>query len=336
MSVLCLAVGAPSFARPPDPGGVGAKPSAARGQPCHLDRILRPSCGVLFGAFAQPVGSENSDQAFRRLQRSTGSHLRVLHFYHQGTELFPTPWEIKLSNHGHRLLLNWKPEDGHSWAQVADGAADGYIDSEARYLRAHYHKRFFLIIHHEPENEIGAPGSGYTAADYSAMFRHVEDRLRAGGVHNIVYTMNYMGAQSYSEQPWYPQLWPGNTYVDWIAFDPYTTPTMGGQEGGFKHMVNRHWGHGPWRGAYNWAHRNHPRKPVMLAEWGAAEKPGDSGWKSWFFGTVPASLRTMPNLKLISYFDSPHGNASGDVRPNTSSASRSGWQRLAAVPLFHR
>src|SRR3954465_7514569 len=225
VGALCLAVWAPASARPVDQAGAGAAAGAARSQSCHLNQILRPSCGVLFGAFAQPVGSESSKQAFPRLERMTGGRLKVLHFYHQGTEFFPTPWEIQLSDHGRRLLLNWKPEAGHTWAEVAHGAADGYIDREARYLRAHYHKKFFLIIHHEPENEIGGAGSGYTAANYAAMYRHVENRLRAGGVRNVVYAMNYMGAQTYAEQSWYRDLWPGNKYVDWIAFDPYTTPS---------------------------------------------------------------------------------------------------------------
>ncbi len=336
VGALCLAAAAPSPADPGDQAHGASAAGAPRAEGCHLNRILRPTCGVLFGAFAQPRGSESSEQAFKRLERTTGGKLRIMHFYHQGTELFPTPWEIKLSNHGRRLLLNWKPEAGHSWAEVARGAADGYIDSEARYLRQHYHKKFFLVIHHEPENEIGGPGSGYTAADFASMFRHVENRLKGDGVRNAVYVMNYMGVQSYAEQPWYKDLWPGNKYVDWIGFDAYTTPSMNGQDGGFKYIVNRHWGHGAWRGAYNWAHRRHPHKPVMLPEWGVAEKPGAPGWKSWYFGTVPAALRKMPNLELITYFDNPNGNSAGDVRPDTSEASRAGWRSLAAKAIFHR
>jgi hypothetical protein len=296
-----------------------------------------PSCGVLFGAYVHPVGAESQQQAYARLQRATGSHMRVLHFYHQGTELFPTSWEIHLASHHRRLLLNWKPEDGHTWAKVAAGASDGYIDAEASYLRHHYTKKFYLVIHHEPENDVvESPGSGYTASDYAAMFRHVEDRLKADGVHNAVYVLNYMGAQTYFVQPWHKDLWPGRKYVDWIGLDRYATPSMGGQQGGFKAMVNRHWGSGPFLGAYRWAARNYPHKPVMLVEWAVSEKPGDPGWKSRLFKSVPRGLHHMKNLKLISYFDSPVGDAAGDVRPNTTSRSFAGWKRLAAKPVFHK
>jgi hypothetical protein len=290
----------------------------------------------LFGAYVKPVGHQSSEEAFRSLQRRTGSHLRVMHFYHGAPQLFPSEWEQQLSRQGHVLLLNWKPEGGHTWREVANGANDRYLDREATYLRQHYaHKKFFLTIHHEPEEEVRGSGSGYTAADFAAMFRHVESRLRGHGVHNAVYVMTYMGAQTHAVQPWYSDLWPGRKYVDWIGFDRYSAPPMGEQTGGFKAMVNRHWGQTSWRGAYRWAHQHYPHMPVMLPEWGASEKPGAPGWKAGLFGSVPRGLRAMPNLKLISYFDSAAATG-GDKRVNSSARSMSAWKRLAARPMFHR
>jgi hypothetical protein len=283
------------------------------------------------------MGSQSSEEAFRSLQRRTGSRLSVLHFYHGDTQLFPSAWEIKLSQEGHRLLLNWKPETGHTWAQVAKGASDAYIDREAAYLRAHYaHKKFFLVIHHEPEDEVRETGgSGYTAADYAAMFRHVENRLRADGVRNAVYVMCYMGSEVHAVKSWYSDLWPGNAYVDWISFDKYSAPPMAPANGDFNRLVNRHYGHGSFRGAYRWARAHYPHKPVMLAEWGASENPGNPGWKARMFGTVAHDLRSMPNLKLISYYDSP-GYKGGDKSVDTSASSMAAWRRLAAKPMFHR
>jgi hypothetical protein len=328
-----LAVGEPSSAR-----SVSTATSAVRSaRTCPLNAKLVPRCGVLWGAYAQAVGGQQARGAFRHLERVSGSRFSVVHYYHQGTELFPTPWEIQLSRHHRHLLLNWKPEAGNTWAAVAAGASDWYLDREARYLRGHYRKPFFLVIHHEPENEVNpTPGSGYTASDFRAMFRHVESRLTADGVHNVVYVMNYMGAQTYAERSWYRDLWPGRRYVDWIAFDPYDAPGLGVQSGGFRQMVNRHWGAGVWRGAYRWAHQHFPSKPLMLAEWGAAEKVGSPAWKSAFFHTVVGDLRTMPRLKLIAYFSSPTPTVGGDVRPNTSKRSTRGWRALAGRPVFHR
>jgi hypothetical protein len=338
MSGAALAHEAPQVAAP-HAVSASASTTGARTatRHCPLSKLLVPRCGVMFGAFVRPEGGQSSEEAFRSLERRTGSPLKVFHFYHGGNQLFPSSWEIKLSNQGHRLLLNWKPEAGNSWAAVANGASDAYLDREAAYLRTHYaHKKFFLVIHHEPEEEvIDTPGSGYTAANFAAMFRHVENRLRSHGVHNALYVMTYMGAQVHAIKPWYNQLWPGRKYVDWIGFDRYSAPPMGEQTGGFKAMVNRHWGDGPWRGAYRWAHRKFPRKPVLLAEWGASEKPGDPGWKSRLFASVTQDLRQMPNIKLISYFDSA-ASTGGDKRVDSTATSMRAWQRLAARPMFHR
>jgi hypothetical protein len=314
-----------------------AQTPASHAKRCPLNALLVPKCGVLFGAYVKPQGSQSSEQAFTSLQHRTGSHLRVLHFYHGGTQLFPSRWEMSQSRHGHRLLLNWKPETGHTWAQVASGASDSYIKREAAYLRQNYsRKKFFLVIHHEPEEEVrDSSGSGYTASDYAAMFRHVENVLKANGVRNAVYVMCYMGAEVHTVKSWYSDLWPGNAYVDWIAFDRYSAPPMTPASGNFKTLVNRHYGHGSFHGAYRWARSNYPHKPVMLAEWGASESASDPGWKARMFGTVTPNLRSMPNLKLISYFDSP-GDKGQDKSVDTSAASMRAWQRLAAKPIFHR
>jgi len=144
------------------------------------------------------------------------------------------------------------------------------------------------------------------------------------------------GAQTYAERSWYHHLWPGRRYVDWIAFDPYAAPGLNPQNGGFRRMVNRHWGTGIWRGSYRWAHQRFPAKPVMLAEWGVAEKAGNGRWKSGFFRTVVRDLRRMPRLKLLAYFSSPKPAVGGDVRPDTSRRSTRAWRALAARAIFHR
>jgi hypothetical protein len=332
-ALACLGLTSPALL----PSTARAEPDAQR---CRLTALLVPTCGVLFGGYAEHEDGQSAEDAFLGFENLSQTHFNLLHYYHQGTELFPFDWEIRLAHdpdHPRTLLLNWRPEAGHSWSEVAAGAADWYIVEEADYLKANFTDPFFLVIHHEPENEVdNTPGSGYTADDYAAMYRHVEDRLKADGVHNAVYVMNYMGAQTYAQQPWYSHLWPGDAYVDWLGFDPYTTQDMGGQDGSFKHMVNRHWGSGVWRGSYRWARQHHPDLPIVLPEWGVGEKPGAPHWKAWFFGTVCRDLARFPQIKALSYFDSPHGIASGDVRPNTSRISLRGWIELAEHRMFHR
>ncbi len=109
-----------------------------------------------------------------------------------------------------------------TFRQVADGAMDSQIAKESTYLKAHFTDKFWLTIHHEPEDNVNAtPGSGNTAADYRAMFQHVVTQFRANNVHNAVFTIVYTGYSGWISKPWFKDLYPGGSYVDWVGYDPY-------------------------------------------------------------------------------------------------------------------
>lgn len=303
---------------------------------CRLSSKLVSPCGILFGAYVLPQGGESQTNAYGRFSRLVHHDLDIIHSYHRGTEKFPTAAEKSLIGRpgvNRRLLINWKPENGLSWAQVAAGDGDSVIDAEANYIKKSFMPKFFLGIHHEPEEEVReSPGSGYTAEDYRNMYRHVVDRFRAAGVTNVVYVMNYMGAQKWAQKSWFKDVYPGNSYVDWLAFDPYMTATIGSQTGTFKRLMNQYWGDGSWRGEYRWAVQQHPGKPVMLAEWGIGEKPGEAAWKAKFYQSVVRDAKNFPQLKALVYFSNPQG-ASG-AEPDTSARSLTSFRTLATSHIF--
>ena len=301
---------------------------------CSLSKKLTPSCGILSGAFVAPRAGESQQTAFTRFERQVGAKQQIVHAYHRGTQLFPRPWELALASKGRTLFLNWKPEAGRTWAQVAAGKSDSYINKEAAYLKTHLHKKFFLTIHHEPENEVVAKkGSGYTATDYRRMYRHVVDRIRAAGVTNAVFVMNYMGAQNQMTKSWFTSLWPGADYVDWVAYDPYVTPELNGQRGGFPWLVNAHWG-SEFKGAYNWFAKHYPKKPMMFAEWGVAEKPGSQTYKPSLFKSVPKLVGNYPKIKAMVYFDVPRESASRNVQVDTTKSSLSAYKTMMDGHVF--
>ena len=300
-------------------------------RPCRLGQRLVPTCGgVLAGAYVAPHAGESFGDAVARFEEESAHRAQILHFYYRGDRLFPSADEVEALDRGprhHVLLANWKPDDGYTWRQVADGAADARLVREATYLQQTWSHRILLAVHHEPENEVRAtPGSGYTALDYRDMFRHVVDVFREHGATRVNWVMNYMGAQKWALADWYPELWPGNRYVDWIAFDPYKTAGLGGQDGGFATLVNQYWGSTAWRGAYDWAHRNHPHKPVMLGEWGVGERSDDPTWKADFFRSIPSQLDEFPQLKALVYFDNDDADVAGNVSIDTTSQSLRGFR----------
>ncbi len=325
-----VAAAQPLVARVPAPAPAPA-PNPAPGSGCTVSALLVPSCGVWWGIGPNPLGSESWDQSLTNFENQQGRLSDVLHYYHVGTGLFPTANEINRTHEGGetRLLMeNWKPELGHTWAQVAAGvpAVDTEIDNEAAYLKSHFTTKFFLSIHHEPEDEvIPTAGSGYTAADYAAMYRHVVLRLKADGVTNAVYVMDYMGYWKWGEQSWFNSLYPGDAVVDWIAYDPYSTGS-----GTFASMVNAKDGT-KWPGFYTWATTVHPGKPLMLGEWGVTEVSSNANGKANFFNTMPNYEKSFPAIKALLYW-----NAAGyPTRIDSSPQSLAAFQQLAKNPLYN-
>lgn len=308
-----------------------------------------PSCGLLWGAAPLARTGTSLTDAVRLFEADTGRTQTVFHVYHRGIgTLFPTSDEIALAtdpDHPRIPFINWKPQVA-SWAAIAAGdpAVDAFIDKLAAHIKADFPSPFFLTIHHEPENDvIERAGSGYTAADYAAMYRHVVLRLRADGVTNMVTVMTYMAYPKWGEAPWHDQLYPGDDVVDWVALDAYAYSTPGYGYGDFAEMINR--GAVPddlvkaamlpdccWQGYYDWAAATFPDKPLMLGEWGVWSG-SDAAHKAWFYANVAQELPRFPRLKALVYFDTPDedGRSSSPLAPSDALAA---YQSLGALPEF--
>jgi hypothetical protein len=297
----------PTSSPTPTPTTTPIQPGA-----CTVSALLVPSCGVWWGAMANSGNTGlSSDQAFSQLESQIGRPFDIDHYYYKDDQHFPSQTLINRAHEAgkHRLLLlNWKPATDHTWAQVAAGAVDARIDSEAAYLKTHFTDKFFLVIWHEPENDvIPTAGSGMTASDYAAMWRHVVLRLRGDGVTNAVTVICYEGTPQWASQPWWPQLWPGGDVVDWMGEDAYSLGTSKVWGGGFAATVNRvdHYSFPNWNGFYNWAQTIAPNKPIMIPEYGAQEIAGDPTHKAAFFLNEASDLRSMPAIKAVVYWNNP-------------------------------
>jgi virulence factor Mce-like protein len=253
----------------------------------------------------------------------------------------PTASEIALTREPgkHRMLiLNWKPDDGKTWRQVAAGAMDAQIAREAAYLKTHFTKKFWLVIHHEPEDEVKTQaGSGYTAEDYRAMFRHVVSQFRARGSRNVLFTMVYMGYSGYMIKPWFRDLYPGDAYVDWIGFDPFAKSNIKDYPGLLNKVAEPQQQLG-FPGFYDYANKYFPNKPLMLSEWAVLETPGDPGRKPAFYRNVAAQFANYPRIKALAYYNARHaenmpdgGNTSIDATPSALRA----FKALGKRPEFN-
>ncbi len=305
-------------------------------QDCVTGALLVPSCGVLWGGAAGGFTSAPRDVAQLDWEKASGRTATIFHTYHKGDEIFPTKAEVAMtadSAHPRVLLLNWKVAYGSTWAGVAQGRLDRRIDTFARRAKA-YGKKFFLVLNHEPENDVIArAGSGMQAKDFAAMYRHTILRLRADGVSNVVNVVAYMGNERWLAQSWWKDLYPGDDVVDWIGLDSYVSVDPGYHFGLFADLLDRKAPKGPT--IYDWATKMHPSKPLMVAEWGAYHRVGRPVDKSAVYNSVLPELAERPAIKAIVHFDTKH-DATGDrdISIDSTSSSLAAFRQLASAPIF--
>jgi hypothetical protein len=308
---------------------------------CTISAKLVPSCGAWWGVTPVIGAHQNPAMAVRAYERQIGRSVDTYHGYHSGSQLFPSANEIALTRESgkHRMLvLNWKPDNGKTWRQVAAGAADAQIAREASYLKTHFTKQFWLVIHHEPEEEVRTgTRSGYTAADYRAMFRHVVSQFRARGARNILFTMVYMGYSGYMVKPWFKDLYPGDAYVDWVGFDPFAKSNIKDFSGLVNKVAAAQEDLG-FPGFYDYAEKYFPNKPLMLSEWAVLETPGDPGRKAAFYRDIGRQFANFPHIKALAYYNTTHavnmpdgGDTSIDATPSALKA----FKALGKQPEFN-
>jgi hypothetical protein len=304
---------------------------------CTVSAKLVPSCGLWWGV--SPGMWHDRAAGTRAFERQMGARVDVYKSYHFNTDRFPTPGERAIAREpGHHRLLNldYVPDGSYSWAQVAAGKDDGQIVAEARYLKRTFKHRLFIGIHHEPEDEVvEAPGSGYQASDFAAMFRHVVRVFRAQGVHNVVWVFNIMGDQGADSESWFPRLYPGNRFVDWIGADIYGCVSPKLCHSFAKSTMNQRFSrHATWPGFYRWSIRHHPHKPIMLSEWAAFANVPEADRVS-YLRTLREQLHLFPRLKALVYWDSNQSRR-GDPHLEAGSLASDVVARLAQSWRFRQ
>jgi beta-mannanase len=194
---------------------------------------------------------------------------------------FPAGLAEDIDKRGAVPLISWEPWDSwsggaeqptYALARIAAGDHDALVDRWASQAAAHGRP---VMLRFAPEmNGDWLPWStgvnGNRRGDYIAAWRHVRDRFRRAEADNAVWVWNPIAA--YEGATPLRELFPGPRQVDWLAVDGY------------------HWGDArPW----GWQsyhdifaptirelRRLAPRRPLMIAETGAAPDRRKPRWVS--------------------------------------------------------
>jgi hypothetical protein len=324
---------------PVTPPSVKPTTPAQPGTDCTVDDKLVPSCNVLWGAAAGGFSETPRDQALREWEAKSGRTASIYHTYHRGDEMFPTKAEIAMANETGRpriLFTNWKVGYGTKWGKVAAGEQNARIDKLSAHIKTNYGRdRFFMAVHHEPENDVSTdPKSQMTAKDYANMVRHTIKRMKANGVTNVVFVMAYMNIEKWNDSPWWGDLYPGNDVIDWVGVDSYVNAQPGGyHHGDFTYLMNRT-GKSAFPGWYNWALTT--GKPIMVAEWAVYEckttcSPEE---KAKIHAKVVAQMKAMPAIKAMVAFDTASDQQGLDMRIDSTPQALASFKKIATDPYF--
>lgn len=314
-------------------------PSASPAPECVVGPRLVPTCGTLWGVAPGAHSTVDRIVALGQFEQLVRKPQLIYHAYHRGEQMFPTDAEIAVARDPATpriLFLNWKPSV--AWGRIAAGdpGTDRYLDRLAEHLKANFREEFFFTFHHEPENDVvNRRGSGWTARDYAAAFRYVVLRLRAAGVTNAISVMSYMAYIPWNTKPWFPDLYPGDDVVDWVAWDEYSYSDPGYGFGDFAEMMNRRDSDAVnWPGFYNWAARSFPSKPLMLGEWGLWYSAANPGHQAAFFDSARLQLELFPRVKAYVYFETPDAGRGQDSRVDRTAEGLEAFRRLSLHPSF--
>ena len=287
-----------------------------------LSDLLVPARGALWG----------SSSVTPELESRVGRQFDIVKLYEDWRSNSPTSSEARLSPPRTLYLAltsrTFDASPDKCWADIASGALDADLHRHAANFKA-FGRKLFFSFDIEPETRDGAcnPGNAIAGspAAFVAAWRHIKDVFDADRVTNLVYVWNVVG----SDPQFSASFYPGDAYVDWIAWDPYN-------------WYRCH--NSPWasfgdkvKPFYDWLQQHgFGDKPFMLSEYGSVENPADPSAKGDWFADIPSTLQSqLPNLKAIVYFNGLDAPSSCTFRLDSSAASLAGFARLGQDPYLN-
>ncbi len=151
-----------------------------------------------------------------------------------GTQYFQTSWMDNVRSHGSIPMVTWQPwlytagitQTQFQLSKIITGAFDSYIRRWADDSKSWGHPYFLRFA--EEMNGDWFPWSeqvnGNKPGEYILAWQHVHDIFTTEGVTNVTWVwspnIEYSGSITLEE------LYPGDTYVDWLGIDGYNWGTV--------------------------------------------------------------------------------------------------------------
>lgn len=260
---------------------------------------MAPACGVLWGVYT--TRGSTLTTAVTDLERKVGRPFDMVLRYHDFSThihqgLFPDESQRALGE-SRILVLAWQArvtsnDTDLRWNTIARGDWDRTIDAAADRVKAYGTD---VMISFDPEfDRLGHKG---TMADYVAAYQRIHDRFAAKGVTNVVWAWVPTGYLGAGRDKITMAGYPGDSYVDWVGFDPYNFYTCNNTAwDSFEEEIAPE---------YNFfVEQGLGHKPFLLMEYGTAFDPQNPERAQQWLRDIPSTVKRYPNLKAVIRYDS--------------------------------
>jgi len=285
--------------------------------------LLVPAQGALLGAF---VGTGTVAQ----LETTLGRKLAISHNFYGWTDDYMT-WVRSTLQTGAIPLVTWEAwtngSTGISLDDIINGVHDTMIRARAQAAKDAGQK-FFLRWGHEmngnwyPWDGSHNGANAAAATKFIAAYKHIHDVFTSTGATNVLWVFS-PNVDSVPGDTWnqWANYYPGDTYVDWMAFDGYNWGTVmtGSTWRPFADMV-----------AAIYSGLAAKGKPIMIPETASTEMGGDKA--AWISSILPALKTSFPAIKAFVWF---HANKETDWRVDSSTQARAAFVPMANDPYFN-
>jgi hypothetical protein len=299
-----------------------------------VSELLVPSCGAWLGMWprtgADGVRTGDLQANLASLEQRADRRFDIVSRYYGWGEELPDASDAAWRDSGRMVLLDLRARHlvtgaQVTWTEIAQGRHDAYLTRIAGKVKD-FGAKVFFSFNHEPEIELekGTAVAG-TAADYTAAYRHIHDLFAKAGATNVVWVWWVMGFMGHVA--WYPALYPGDRYVDWVSYDPYDFNTCRNAAAETPQQTIMPF--------LDWLNNSGiaEGKPVMLSEFGSHGGGADRG--EWYRG-VGDLIKQTPRIKAIIPFNSQPRDGTCDFRLAASPQKWAGFQSMAADPYFNQ
>lgn len=268
--------------------------------------------------------SANGEAALQAAEATIGVKAGIVGVFADFTDPFPTEDASHAAARGAALMISWEPwnweiksqtQPDYTLDKIVDGTYDSYIRTFAQAAAATA-RPVFVRFAAEMNGDWHVWSTGFNGngpGDYVAAHRHVVDVARAAGGTNIKWVFNPI--VSYDGSTPLTQLYPGDSYVDWVALDGYNWGSL-------------KWGWQPFTDIFTAGLKElkaiSPNKPLAIAEIGSTPGAGKAAWITDSFARARAA-----GARMMIWFEH---NKETDWRLSENTYTASAAQTAATAP----